>query len=96
MQAVGALLKAMPMVLQMVGAETELGQAVAKALVDIGKHLKPGASSPQGEDNFMKQMMARNQQMRPQMAALQAQQMRPGPAMPQPMPSAPGGGGAPG
>lgn len=75
----------MAMVIPLVGAQTELGQALAKAMVDVGKHIPPGSSTPQGEDNFAKQMMARRQQMGPQMAAMAQQGAKPAmPATPTP------------
>ena len=73
-QAAGAVLNAMAMVIPLVGAHTPLGQSLAKAMTDIGKHLQPGAASPQGERNFMQQMMQRQQQMAPQRAAVMSQQ----------------------
>ena len=85
MQAVGALLNGMAMVMPMVGAHTPLGLAIAKALADIGKHIPEGAVSPAGEKNAIEGMMQRQQQMAPQMAALRSQQAG----------GAPAGGGAP-
>lgn len=70
MQAAGALLNGMAMVIPLVGAQTPLGQAFAKAMIDIGKELPPGATSPQGEQNFLQQMAMRQQQMMPQRAAV--------------------------
>ena len=83
-QAAGALLNGMALIIPMVGPHTPLGQALAKSITDIGKHVQPGATSPQGEDNFLRQMMQRRQQMAPHQAALAAQQPQP-----------PGGAGAP-
>jgi len=78
-QAVGALLKGMALAMALAGPGTPLGQALNKSISDIGKHLPPGASSPQGEGNFEKEMVQRRMQMTPHLAALSAQ----------------GGGGAP-
>ena len=78
-QAVGALLKGMAMVLTLVGPATPIGMAITKALQDIGKHVPPGASTPQGENNFAKQMMLRQQQMGSHQAAMGAQQPAPQP-----------------
>jgi hypothetical protein len=72
MQAVGALLSGMAMVIPLVGPATPLGQSLAKALMDIGKHVPPGATSPQGEKNFVQSMMQRQQQMGPHQAAVGA------------------------
>jgi len=90
MQAVGALLNGMAMVIPLVGANTDIGQALAKALIDIGKHAPPGSSTPQGENNFMQSMMQRKMQMAPQQAAMGAQGPRPpmpGAGAPPPMPA---------
>ena len=85
-QAAGALLKGMAMVMAMVGPETPLGQSLNKAITDIGKNIPAGASSPAGEDNFIKQMALRQQQMAPHQAAL---------AGAHPAPQPPPGGAAP-
>jgi hypothetical protein len=77
-QAAGALLKGMAMVMAMVGPETPLGQALNKSITDVGKHIPPGASSPQGENSFAKQMVMRQQQMAPHQAAAGAMQRPPG------------------
>ena len=88
-QIVGMLLNGMAMAIAKVGASTPVGQALSKALVDIGKHVPPGSSTPQGEQNAMQAMMQKKMQMAPQMAAMGAQGPRP------PMPGAPPGAGAP-
>ncbi len=77
MQAVGALLNGMAMTIPLVGAGSPVGQALAKAMVDIGKHVQPGASSPQGENEFVKQMALRQQRMGSQQGAIASQQPRP-------------------
>jgi hypothetical protein len=85
-QAVGALLSGMAMVIPLVGPSTPLGQAIAKALVDIGKHAPPGSSTPQGENNFLQSMMQQRMQMGPHNAAMAAQGgAPPPPAAPPPM-----------
>jgi hypothetical protein len=83
-QAAGALLKGMAMVMAMVGPETPLGQALNKSITDIGKNIPPGASTPAGENNFVKQMALRQQQMGPQQAAVAGMQKPPGAAPPPP------------
>lgn len=67
------------MVMAMVGPETPLGQSLNKAIADVGKNIPPGASSPQGENNFMKQMALRQTQMAPQQAAVAGMQKPPAP-----------------
>lgn len=87
LQAAGALLNAMAMVIPLVGAGSPLGQALAKGMTDIGKHIPPGTSSPQGEQQFAQQMLMKQRQMASQRAAVGSQ-----------MPGAggPTGAGAPG
>ena len=68
-QAAGALLKGMAMVMALVGPETPLGQSLNKAIADVGKNLPAGSHSPEGENNFIKQMALRQQQMAPHQAA---------------------------
>jgi hypothetical protein len=80
LQAVSALLNGMAMVIPLVGAHTPLGQEMAKAMVSIGKHVPPGAASPEGEKNFLAQMALKQQQMGPQKAAM-ASQMPAGPGV---------------
>lgn len=90
MQILSVLLDGMTLALTKIGAGTPAGQAVAKAIVDIGKHVPPGATSPQGATNAMRSMALRQTQMRPHMAA-QGGPPPPGGAAPQPPP----GGAAP-
>lgn len=71
------------MIPAMIGPETPLGQAFSKAILDIGKLIPPGTASPQGEDNFMKEMAMKRQQMGPHRAAV-ASQMPAAPAPPAP------------
>lgn len=80
LQAAGALLNAMARLIPSVGPATPLGQAIAKAMVDIGKHVQPGSTTPQGEMNFAQRMVQNQQQMMPQRAAMAAMQPRPAPA----------------
>lgn len=78
-QAVGALMNGMAMVIPLVGAGSPLGQSLAKALTDIGKHVPPGAASPQGQQDFIRQMAMKQMQMGPQQAALGNAGGRPNP-----------------
>jgi NADP-dependent 3-hydroxy acid dehydrogenase YdfG len=91
-QAAAALVNGMSMIIPIVGATSPLGQAIAKSMMDIGKHIPPGAVSPEAQENQLKQMMQKAQQMRPQMAAMQGQGQPPPPgagaAPPQPPPGA--------
>ena len=92
LQAAGALLNAMAMVIPLVGAGSPLGQALAKSMTDIGKHIPPGASSPQGEQQFAQQMLMKQRQMASQRAAVGSQMPGVGAGAPgagAPPPSAP-------
>ena len=96
MQAVSALLNGMAMVIPLVGAGSPIGQALAKAMVDVGKHVQPGSASPQGDNEFIKQMAMRQQQMGSQRGALGAPGGAGGGAPPGAAPPGPmTGGGAP-
>jgi hypothetical protein len=88
-QAAAALVNGMSMIIPIVGATSPIGQAIAKAMMDIGKHIPPGAVSPEAQENQLKQMMQKAQQMRPQMAAMQAQGAAPPPGAGVGMPSPP-------
>jgi hypothetical protein len=90
MQAAGAILNGMAMVIPLVGAATPLGQAFAKAMMDIGKHIPPGASTPMGEMNQAKQNLMRQQQMASQRSAVGAMGGAPGGAPPPSPPPSPG------
>lgn len=81
-QAAGALLNAMARLIPAVGPATPIGQAIAKAMVDIGKHVQPGSTTPQGEMNFAQRMVQTQQQMMPQRAAMAAMQRPPAPPQP--------------
>lgn len=87
MQAVGAILNSMAIVIPLVGPGSPIGQALAKAVVDIGKHVAPGSSSPQGEQEFAKQLLLRQAQMGSQQTAMASQ-------APHPPGQMPGGGAA--
>jgi hypothetical protein len=76
LQILQVLLEGMTLALTKIGASTPPGQAVAKAIVDIGKHVPPGATSPQGASNALKAMALRQNQMQPHKAAQAA--MTPG------------------
>lgn len=86
------MLQGMAMVIQMVGPASPLGQALAKAIGDIGKHIPPGSVSPQGTNDFVRQMAMRQRQMGSQQAALAAQGQHPqvpqGAQQPQPQQAA--------
>src|SRR5579872_1029260 len=67
LQAAGAVLSAMAMVVAL-GPTTKIGQAFSDAGAKLGKMVPPGAASPQGQQNFNREMMMRQHQMQPQIA----------------------------
>jgi len=91
LQAAGAVLSAMAMVVAL-GPTTKIGQAFSDAGAKLGKMVPPGAASPQGQQNFNREMMMRQHQMQPQIAAMRAQGGAPqpggAPAAPSPQPAA--------
>jgi len=85
-QAVRLLEKALPML----GAETEPGKDVMRALPMLSKHIPPGAMSPGVENTALQQLMMQQRQQAPMLQALRAMQGgQAGGGQP------PGGGGAP-
>jgi hypothetical protein len=93
-QAAGAVLNAMSMIVPMVGAHTPLGMAFSQAIVNIGKHIPPGASTPQGQNDFIRQMALRQQQLGPHQAAIRSQAPGGAPGGAAPPPTPPMGGAA--
>lgn len=87
-QAAAVIVDMLAHALPRVGASTPLGQALAKAMLDIGKHVPPGAGSPQAKQTQLQSLMMKQRQMAPQMAALQSQGMNAAPPPPSP-PGAP-------
>lgn len=90
LQGVGVLLSGMASAIQALGPTSPIGQALTKAMMDIGKHVPPGSVTPEGEMNFIKQLAMKAQQMAPQRAAMASQGGPPPGAMPPP-----GAGAAP-
>ena len=62
MQRVGVLVKAMTELLPQVGMQSELGQALHKAIGILGKHVPPGSTSNAAEKNQIAKMAIQNQQ----------------------------------
>lgn len=60
-QRVGAIVKAMTDILPLVGATSDLGRALMKAMTDLGKHVPPGSTSNAGERNQIEKMAMQNQ-----------------------------------
>lgn len=91
-QILQMLLEGMAMALLKFGPASPIGMSLNKAIMDLGKHVPPGAASPQGVSNALKAMALKKMQMQPQQSAMAA--MSPGgpggpggaPAMPPPKP----------
>lgn len=96
-QAAAALVDGLAMILPLVGASSPLGKSLAKAMIDIGKHVPEGAGTEAGKKNQLQSQMLKQQQMAPQMAAMKAQGAAPpGGIAPPPPGAAPPGGAPPG
>jgi len=74
LQRLGVVIKQLEEVLPQLGAASEAGQAVVKALGLLTKHVPPGSVSPAAQKNSLEQAMRKAQQQNQQMAALKAQQ----------------------
>ena len=85
MQRVGVLVKQMTDILPMVGATSELGQTLMKAMTSLAKHVPPGSTSNAAEKNSIEKMAMQNQQN----GAMQQQLKQPGAGGAQPPPSMP-------
>jgi hypothetical protein len=62
MQRVGVLVKQMTDILPMVGATSDLGQALMKSITALAKHVPPGSNSNAAEKNSIEKMAIQNQQ----------------------------------
>lgn len=82
LQRLGAVVKQMEELLSMLGASSEPGQAVLKALNSLVKFVPAGAVTPAAERNNIQQMAQRNAMQDGQLKALQ-QQRQQGAAQPQ-------------
>lgn len=80
MKLAQALVDGMALLLPKVGASTPLGQAIAKAMIDIGKNLP---ANPMPNDG-LKQMAMKSMQMAPHQAAMKAAAPAPGGGAPPP------------
>lgn len=72
-QIVAALLQLMAAALTKLPPGTPLAKAVSKAHFEIGKEMEPGAASPAGASNAMKNMALQHGRMQPQTGALATQ-----------------------
>ena len=61
-QKLGGVVQQLTLVLPLVGATSDLGQAVMKAINSLAKFVPPGAVTPAGERNNIEEMMTRHAQ----------------------------------
>lgn len=69
---IALILRIMEETLPLVGASTEPGQDLLKAMQMLAKHIQPGSVSPASERNSLQNVMLKMQQNAPMMAALKA------------------------
>jgi hypothetical protein len=83
MAKLGLVVKQLETIVPLLGAGTEAGKDVLKALTSLSKHVPPGAVSPGVEQSALQNMMMKQRQQMPQIAAMRqaiAAQKPPGPA----------------
>lgn len=61
-QRLGVVIKQLTDILPLVGATTEVGEAIMSALRSLGKHVKPGAVTPAAEANQLQRAQLQNAQ----------------------------------
>lgn len=76
LQRLGLVVKQLEEILPMVGAGSDMGKEVLKALNALVKLVPAGAVSPAAQKNNIEQMMMRNAQENSQMQALKQQRMQ--------------------
>lgn len=85
------VIKQLEKLVPMLGASSEPGKEVLKALTSLSKHVQPGTVPPGAEQNQLQQLMLKLRQNAPQLAALRSAMSKP-PGAGGPM----GAGGPPG
>ena len=68
----GVLIDGMVMVLQLVGANSEPGQALLDAIKKLGRFVPPGSVTPADKMSVLQQLMIKAQQSGQQMKTMQA------------------------
>lgn len=72
MAKLGLAIRLLESIVPQLGAGTEAGRDVLKALTSLSKHLPPGAVSPGVEKTSLMNMMQSQRQQQPQIAAMRA------------------------
>lgn len=88
LQRIGVLIKGLEETMVLVGAASEIGKDVLKAIQVLTKHIPTGTSTPASQKNTLESMLLKNGQNAQQAAMIRGQQGAPGAGAP--------GGGAPG
>ena len=73
----GLVLKMLESMVPQLGAATEAGKDVLKALTSLSKHVPPGAVSPGVEQTALQKLMANQRQQGPQVAAMRQAMAQP-------------------
>jgi hypothetical protein len=75
MQRLGLVIQQLQEILPQVGASSDAGQAVLKALTSLSKFVPPGSVTPAAQKQQLERMAQAQQQGNQQMQALQQQRM---------------------
>ena len=93
---VGMALKALEAAVPLLGATSEEGRDVLQSMTRLGRHVPPGAVTPQDMMNTLKAMVMKQQQFGQQMQAMKGAAAAPGGGAGGAAPPSPAaGGGAP-
>jgi len=93
MQRVGLIVKTMTDMLPLVGATSELGQALMKSISSLAKHVPTGSTSSAQDRNSIDEMQRKNAQQTATMQQMRGGGGAPGGGMPPG--GSPAGGGMP-
>ena len=77
-QKIGAAVKMLEDCVPLVGAASELGQSILKALSTLTKHVPTGTVSPAAHRNTLQQALLKQQQNNQQIGAMKKAAMQPG------------------
>ena len=72
MARLGMVVRLLESIVPQLGAGTEAGKDVLKALTSLSKHIPPGAVSPGVEQTSLMKLMQDQRQQQPQIAAMRA------------------------
>lgn len=72
MAKLGLVIRQLETIVPLLGAGTEAGRDVLKALTNLSKHVPPGAVSPGVEKSSMDQMALKMKQQTPQLEQMRA------------------------